>query len=64
MNHRTAVLLREAEGDTVTRKRKRKNRAKNTILCPELDFIGHHLNEDDKCRYCDVPMVGLRAKDS
>ncbi len=50
MNHQTALLIRQAEGEVI-RKKKIKTRF-NPRLCPELDNIGFHIIRDGKCVYC------------
>lgn len=50
MNHKTALLIRQAEGESI-RKKKTKKRF-NPKLCPELDNIGFHIIRDNKCVYC------------
>jgi hypothetical protein len=50
MNHQTALLIRQAEGEVI-RKKKTKTRF-NPRLCPELDNIGFHIIREGKCVYC------------
>lgn len=50
MNHKTALMIRESDGETSSKKKKK---AKfNPRLCPELDNIGFHIIRDGKCVYC------------
>ena len=52
MNHQTATLILESDGETKSRKKKTKQRF-NQRVCPELDNIGFHIIRDNNvCVYC------------
>ena len=51
MNHNTATLIRQSDGEAIPKKKKRKKNF-NPRLCPELDNIGFHIVHEGKCIYC------------
>ncbi len=53
MNHQTATLILESDGETKTRKKNKSKHRFNERVCPELDNIGFHIIRDNNvCVYC------------